>query len=160
GVKLIDFGIAKAVDNLHRTQFGTFKGKLPYAAPEQCRCEPIDRRSDVFSLGTVLYELTTGQRLFTADTELELLRVVSEAVVPRPRLRDKGYPRELEAIVLKALAANPDDRYSSARALRVDLQSFAAARELDLSPLSLARLMESLFGDELGRWRTAERAGV
>ena len=159
-VKLIDFGIAKAANNLSRTRFGLFKGKLPYASPEQCRCELVDRRTDVFSLGVVLYELTTGQRLFTADNEYELIRVVSEAVVPRPRLRDKSYPRDLEAIVLKALAQNRDDRYPSAYALQCDLEAFANRMQLDLSAMSLSRLMERLFADELTRWRSAERAGV
>jgi serine/threonine protein kinase len=158
-VKLIDFGIAKAANNLSRTKFGLFKGKLPYASPEQCRCEPVDRRTDVFSLGVMLYELTTGERLFTADNEYELLRVVSEAVVPRPRLRDKAYPRALEAIVLRALAAKPEDRFPSAQALQHELEMFAAAQQLDLSSMSLARLMESAFDPELMSWQSAERAG-
>ena len=159
-VKLIDFGIAKAVNNLSRTRFGLFKGKLPYASPEQCRCEPLDRRSDVFSLGVLLYELTLGQRLFTADNEYELIRVVSEAVIPRPRLRDKSYPRELEAIVLQALAAVPDQRYESAQALQQALEVFAVKQQLDLSAMSLSRLMETLFNHELLQWRSAERAGL
>jgi serine/threonine protein kinase len=159
-VKLIDFGIAKAANNLSRTRFGLFKGKLPYASPEQCRCELVDRRTDVFSLGVLLYELTTGHRLFTADNEYELIRVVSEAVVPRPRLRDKAYPRDLEAIVLKALAQGRDDRYPSAQALQCDLEAFASRTQLDLSAMSLSRLMERLFADELTQWRSAERAGV
>jgi serine/threonine protein kinase len=158
-IKLIDFGIAKAANNLSRTRFGLFKGRLPYASPEQCRCEPVDRRTDVFSLGVMLYELTTGERLFTADNEYDLLRVVSEAVIPRPRLRDKAYPRALEAIVLQALARDRDDRYPSAQALQHELEVFADALSLDLSATSLSRLMESLFGDELAQWRTAERAG-
>ena len=159
-VKLIDFGIAKAANNLSRTRFGLFKGKLPYASPEQCRCEPIDRRTDVFSLGVMLYELTTGQQLFTADNEYDLLRVVSEAVVPRPRLRDKSYPKELEAIVLKALAHDPDERYESAHALQCDLEVFASKLQLDLSATSLARFMGTVFGSELLQWHSAERAGL
>ena len=158
--KLIDFGIAKAVNNLNHTRFGFFKGKLPYSSPEQSRCEAVDRRSDVFSLGVMLYELTVGERLFTGDNEYELMRVVSEAVVPRPRLRDGSYPPELEAIVLKALAADPAQRYPTARALQNDLEVFASQYRLDLSTLSLARLLESLFRDEVVRWRDAERAGM
>jgi serine/threonine protein kinase len=158
-VKLIDFGIVRAASNLHRTQFGVFRGKLPYASPEQCRCEPLDRRSDVFSLGVVLYELTCGQPPFAAGSEADLLRAVSEAQVARPRLADPSYPRELEAIVMKALAANPDERYPSARALQRDLKAVASQLQLDLSAIALSRLVASVFGPELQQWRDAERAG-
>jgi serine/threonine protein kinase len=159
-VKLIDFGIARAANNLSRTRFGLFKGKLPYASPEQARCEPVDRRTDVFSLGVLLYELTTGQPLFEADTDYELLRLVSEAMVVRPRLRDKAYPRELEAIVLKALARDRDDRYPTTQALQRDLEVFARQRQLDLTAMSLARLMERLFAEELQQWQRAQHAGL
>ena len=158
-VKLIDFGIAKAAGNLHRTQFGLFKGKLPYASPEQCRCEPIDRRSDVFSLGVVLYELTTGERPFAAETEAELLRLVSDAVFAPPRSRDPAYPAALEAIVLRALAADPAQRYATARELQRDLAAFAAAQRLDVSATGLAGLMADSFATELAQWHDAERSG-
>ena len=158
-VKLIDFGIARAAGNLHRTQFGLFKGKLPYASPEQCRCEPLDRRSDVFSLGVVLYELTTGQPPFAADGDRELLRAVSDARVTPPRQIDRSYPRGLEAVVMKALAASPDERYPSARALQRDLKALASELALDLSATGLSRLVAGVFGPELRQWRDAERAG-
>ena len=160
GVKLIDFGIAKAAGNLHRTRFGLFKGKLPYASPEQCRCEPIDRRSDVFSLGVMLYELTTGERPFAADSEAELLRQVSDAAVAPPRSRDPGYPAELEAIVMTALAADPAARFATARAVQRELARFAGARGLDASPAALARLIAGTFGAELIAWHDAERRGT
>jgi serine/threonine protein kinase len=159
-VKLIDFGIAKAANNLSTTRFGLFKGKLPYASPEQCRCEPVDRRTDVYSLGVLLYELTTGHQLFVAESEFELLRLMSEAVVPRPRMRDKAYPRELEQVVLKALARDPADRYQTAEALQRDLEVFAGKARLDLSAFSLSRLMGTLFDDKLGHWQDAKRAGL
>jgi serine/threonine protein kinase len=73
-IKLIDFGIAKAASNLSNTVFGTFKGRLGYASPEQCRCEPVDRRTDVYSLGVMLYELTTGRpAIEVADSEHEIV---------------------------------------------------------------------------------------
>jgi serine/threonine protein kinase len=158
-VKLIDFGIAKAAGNLHRTRFGLFKGKLPYASPEQCRCEPIDRRSDVFSLGVLLYELTTGERPFGADSEHELLRVVSDAVVVAPRSRDRAYPAELEAIVLKALAADPAQRHATAGAVQRELVALAGRLGLDRSATGLAQLMASAFGAELTQWHNAEHRG-
>jgi len=160
GVKLIDFGIAKSANNLSSTRFGLFKGKLPYASPEQCRCEPVDRRTDVFSLGVLLYELTTGFPLFVAESEFELLRLMTEAIVPRPRLRDKAFPRELEKIVLKALARDPADRYQTAQQLQLDLEVFAAKAGHDVSAFSLSRLMSSLFSGELDNWRVARGKGL
>ncbi len=159
-VKLIDFGIAKSANNLSTTRFGLFKGKLPYASPEQCRCEPVDRRTDVYSLGVLLYELTTGFPLFAADSEYELLRLMTEAIVPRPRMRDKSYPRELEQIVLKALAKAPADRYQTAQAMQRDLEVFASKQQLDLSAFSLSRLMAQRFGSELDRWKDSQSAGL
>jgi eukaryotic-like serine/threonine-protein kinase len=160
GVKLIDFGIAKSANNLSSTRFGLFKGKLPYASPEQCRCEPVDRRTDVFSLGVLLYELTTGFPAFAAESEFELLRLMTEAMVPRPRLRDKAYPRELEKIVLKALARDPAERYQTAQQLQLDLEVFAAKAGHDVSAFSLSRLMSSLFSGELDNWRVARGKGL
>jgi serine/threonine protein kinase len=159
-VKLIDFGIAKAANRLSHTRFGIFKGKLPYASPEQCRCEPIDRRTDVYSLGVLLYELTTGFPVFEGSNEFELMRLMSEAVFTRPRMRDKEYPRELEQIVVKALARDPADRYQTAQALQRDLEVFAGRAGLDLSAFSLSRLVEQLFASELARWQDSRRAGM
>nr|HEX4319094.1 serine/threonine-protein kinase [Kofleriaceae bacterium] len=159
-VKLIDFGIAKASGRLSETRFGIFKGKLPYASPEQCRCEPVDRRTDVYSLGALLYELTTGHRAFEATNEYELLRLMTEAMVTTPRMHDKAYPRELERIVLKAMSKEPGDRYQTAQAMQRDLEVFAAQARLDLSAFSLSRLMEQLFEVELANWQDSRRAGL
>jgi serine/threonine protein kinase len=159
-VKVIDFGIAKSAKNLSNTRFGLFKGKLPYASPEQIRCEAVDRRTDVFSLGVLLYELTTGQQLFSAENEYELLRVMTEAIVPLPRLRDKSYPRELEAIVLKALSKERDDRHATAQALQRELEVYASKAQLDLSGFALSRFMARLFDDEVSVWQSARKAGV
>jgi len=159
-VKLIDFGIAKSANNLSHTVFGMFKGRLGYASPEQCRCEPVDRRTDVYSLGALLYELTTGLPVFESTNEFELMRLMSEAVFTRPRMRDKAYPRELEQIVVKALARDPGDRYQTAQALQRDLEVFAGHAGLDLSAFSLSRLVGQLFATELARWQDSRRAGM
>lgn len=139
GIKIVDFGIAKAANV--STSAGTLKGKIPYMSPEQCRGAQLDRRSDVFSIGTLLWELTMGARLFSADNEMALLAKVAEGRVPPPTTINPHYPPTLEAIVLRALAADLDQRYPSARELQLALEDFAHDARL---PLSAARLQPFL----------------
>jgi eukaryotic-like serine/threonine-protein kinase len=120
-VKVLDFGIATAAHRLTRTATGQVKGKFSYMSPEQCRGEGLDLRSDIFSLGVVLFELTTQRRLFKRNNELMVLKAVTELPIPRPTREVPGYPPELEAICLKALAREKDDRYASAEEMRRDL---------------------------------------
>jgi serine/threonine protein kinase len=159
GIKLIDFGIAKAANNLSNTVFGTFKGRLGYSSPEQCRCEPIDRRTDVYSLAIMLYELTTGRPAITADSDHEMVEHMAEARVTPPRAIDPAYPADLEAIVMKGLARDRDHRYPTAEALRHELEVFARSAELRLSDHALSRLMGQLFSEELAPWYRARDSG-
>lgn len=145
-VKVVDFGIAKAATQDHQTRSGTLKGKIPYMSPEQCRGEPVDRRSDIFSLGTVLYELTTGTSLFGRGNELTILRQVADGEVQPPSERRPGYSPDLERIVMKALARDVADRYQTAEKLVDDLEQFAASKKLVMSARAVSRLMEDLFG--------------
>ena len=92
-VKLLDFGIAKASNRFGETRFGTLKGKVPYMSPEQCRGEPLDRRSDIFSLGIMLYELTLGKRLYQGKSDFEVLKQIVEGTVTPPSELDKEYPQ-------------------------------------------------------------------
>src|SRR5690606_1509480 len=103
-VKLVDFGVAKAVGRASEaTRAGQLKGKFGYMSPEQARGRPVDRRSDIFSLGIVLFEVTTGRRLFRGETDLKTLELVLGAQIPRPSTIDPKYPPELERIVMRAL---------------------------------------------------------
>ncbi len=121
-VKVIDFGIARAADSAHRTAPGTVRGKAAYMAPEQCVGDPVDARSDVFSLGVVLYELATGTRCFTGPTDFACMVAIirGEYVAPSALIAD--FPPELERVIRTALAVDPANRYVSAahliRALR------------------------------------------
>jgi serine/threonine protein kinase len=149
-VKLIDFGVAKSRVQLgDQTRSGAIKGKIAYMSPEQALGHPIDSRSDVFAIGTTLYELTTGRRLFKGKTDFETLRLVGTASVELPSAVVHGYPRELEKIVMQALTQRPEDRYQSARALQSDLEAFVHAARLQTSPIALADFMHDLFGDKL-----------
>jgi serine/threonine protein kinase len=137
-VKIVDFGIAKATTKTRVTRTGTLKGKPSYMSPEQCRVAEIDRRSDVFTLGILLYEATTLRRLFSGPNDYAIMNMVAAAEFARPSEIDEDYPPQLEAIVLGALQRDPDRRYTTARAMQADLEAFAAAQGLSLSPLALA----------------------
>src|SRR4029077_12541757 len=122
-IKLCDFGIAKAASKASRTQSGALKGKMQYMSPEQAWGKAIDRRSDLFSLGVVLHELLTGERLFKGDTDINILEKVRNVDVAPPSRTNSEVSQSLDAVVLKALAKDPDERYANASDLLRDLDS-------------------------------------
>ncbi len=123
-VKLIDFGIAKAAGKASKTQQGILKGKFGYMSPEQVRGLPLDRRSDIFAVGIVLYELLTAERLFVGESDFSTLEKVRNVEILPPSTYNRRIPEELERIVLKALAKDVEDRYQNAIDLHDDLQAF------------------------------------
>jgi eukaryotic-like serine/threonine-protein kinase len=128
-VKIVDFGVAKAVarSDHQPTHAGHLKGKVLFMAPEQAFCDEVDRRTDVFALGIVLYQLTTGSHPFRADNELATLaRITSPEPVPAPVTLVPDYPPELAAVVMKALAKERDQRFDSMRDLADALEIVAA----------------------------------
>jgi len=149
GVKVLDFGIAKAERRLSQTQGNAVKGKLSYMAPEQMQGRPIDRRTDVYSLGVLLYELTTGQRPFRGPNEAALMQAVLDQPVTPPQRLLPGYPKTLSAVVLKALSRDVEKRFQSAQELQGALEECAQGLGLRLSSLSLSRFMQELFGDRV-----------
>jgi serine/threonine-protein kinase len=151
-VKLLDFGIAKATQRTVETQAGIIKGKFAYMAPEQCRGRDVDRRSDVFSLGIILYEITTQHRCFRAESDFDTMHRIVTGDVVRPTRLVQGYPQALEAIVMKALAIDPNQRYQSAGALLEAIESFAVSARMSLSTMSLGRFMREMFGETPEPW--------
>jgi serine/threonine protein kinase len=145
GVKIIDFGIAKAARRQTETRAGTLKGKVSYMSPEQCMGGSIDCRSDVFALGILLWELTVGRRLFDAESEYMLLRQIVDEDAPRPSSVKRGYPSALETIVMGALRRNRDERYGSAQEMQLELEEFARRRGLGVSTVGLSRYVRELF---------------
>ncbi len=150
-VKLIDFGIAKAANKMMKTQAGILKGKFGYMSPEQVRGLPLDWRSDIFAAGIVLYELLTGERLFTGESDYSVLEKVRTAAVPRPSTVRQTLQPALERIVLKALAKDPDDRYPHASELVADLQRYLLAQEKLFTREDLAAFMKTTFAEEFER---------
>lgn len=142
-VKLTDFGIAKAGNKL--SQAGSLKGKFAYMSPEQSRGEDIDARSDIFALGIVLWELLTGGRLFEADSDIQLLRVVQTRAIAPPRRLNPDVPEELDRIVLKALERDPAARYQTAQELERALWQVVAANARSVEDTDLPAYLRQLY---------------
>jgi serine/threonine-protein kinase len=156
-VKLLDFGIAKATARSIETQSGIIKGKFAYMAPEQCRGRDVDRRSDVFSLGIILYEISTQHRCFRADSDFDTMHRIVTGDVVRPTRLIQGYPQALEAIVMKALAVDANQRYQSAGLLLEAIESFAVSARMSLSTMALGRFMRDMFGEMPEPWTSAAK---
>ncbi|HEX5064187.1 MAG TPA: protein kinase [Kofleriaceae bacterium] len=144
-VKLIDFGIAKAKVRTTNTATGFIKGKAGYMAPEQARGYEVDRRSDVFALGVLVYELTTQTRAFQADTHFETMHRTMQGQVEAPSKRVPDYPAALEDVVMTALELDPDDRFQDAESMRVAFEQIARELGLALGDAPVMRALESLF---------------
>jgi serine/threonine protein kinase len=139
-VKLLDFGVATAIGT---TSFDALAGKLGYMSPEQIHRQPLDGRSDIFSLGVVLWELAARRQLFRRATDKETLVAVLEAEIPA--LEPYGIPRELEAVIRKALARAPGERYREARELEAALEEAMARLGTPLNPQQLANLVRTVL---------------
>jgi serine/threonine protein kinase len=159
-VKLVDFGIAKAAWRTSETRAGQLKGKFAYMSPEQARGEEIDRRSDIFSAGILLYELTTRRKLFVGNNELAVLSQVQRCDHPPPSAKVPGYPPELERIVMRALKPRPADRYQTAQDLQLELEELAARGGLVVSQSEIGQYLREVFGLTDPGWRESLEAGV
>ncbi|MBI3182089.1 MAG: serine/threonine protein kinase [Myxococcales bacterium] len=146
-VKLTDFGIAKAGDKL--TVPGTLKGKFAYMSPEQARGEEVDARSDVFSLGVVLWEILTGGRLFEDQGEIAVLRAVQHRVIAAPARINSEVPAELDAIVMKALERDVAVRFQTAQELEHELARHVLAHAQGIEDTDVAAYLRKLFGAEV-----------
>src|SRR5688572_21133608 len=142
-VKIIDFGIAKT--NTSETQTGTIKGKVAYMSPEQLLARGIDERSDIFSSVVALLELLTGRPLYLRDNEGATLYAIMNDPIRAPSRLRPDIPRDLDDIVMRALARTPADRYDTAEEMGMDLERFLAAQP-KYDSRAVARMLEGLFG--------------
>ncbi|WP_164013360.1 serine/threonine protein kinase [Pyxidicoccus trucidator] len=150
-VKILDFGIAKAANQVGQTRTGEIKGKLSYMSPEQCLGTPLDCRSDIFSLGVVLYEWLTGFKLFTGESEVAVMRSITEGKIYAPSYFREDLPERLELILMKALERDKDKRYQTAAQMQKDLDAFLDAYEFTPTPLHLSNFLKQLFEEEQRR---------
>ena len=141
-VKMLDFGIAQALMKF-TSEIGVLKGKFSYMSPEQIRGMPVDARTDIFSAGIILHEMLTTEKLFRGDTEFALMEKVRKAEVAPPSKFNRRVTPELDAIVLKALARDVQDRYQTAEAFAEDLRRLLVGYRFD--PRELQELLRGLF---------------
>lgn len=146
-IKVIDFGIAKAETQAEATKAGTLKGKFGYMSPEQAEGYAIDSRTDVFSLGIILWELLANERLFAGGNEAAILRKIRECQIPPISKFNPSVPRELESIVLKALAKDKSLRYQKASDLNRDLNRYLNTYYPDFSPGDLSLFVKQAFSE-------------
>ncbi|MGE0790254.1 MAG: serine/threonine-protein kinase [Sandaracinaceae bacterium] len=150
-IKLIDFGIAKAASRNTKTQAGVLKGKFGYMSPEQVRGLPIDHRSDVFAASTCLHEMLTGERLFVGESDFSTLEKVRNADVAPPSTLVADIPKDLEDIVLRGLAREPEDRWQTAGEMQEELQRFIALQRPPFGTSKLNTWMRTAFAPELAK---------
>lgn len=148
-LKIVDFGIAKAESKMETTRAGTLKGKFGYMSPEQAEGHQVDLRTDIFSLGIILWELLADDRLFVANNEINTLKKIRDCQIPSLRKIDPNIPLELERIANKALARDRNLRYQTAAALHRDLNRFLNRQYPDFSARDFSVFIMTLFSDEI-----------
>jgi serine/threonine-protein kinase len=150
-VKIIDFGLAKAANRVSKTAAGVVKGKLAYMSPEQAVGNALDRRSDLFALGTTLWEITVDRRLFKGSDDIDTLKRVHAADVPDPTRLVEGFPGHLWNVLRKALAREAAQRYQTGLEMARDLDGCARAEGRAVTPQIVAEIMAALFSHEQQR---------
>ncbi|HNN93550.1 MAG TPA: serine/threonine-protein kinase, partial [Pseudomonadota bacterium] len=148
-VKISDFGIAKVAERASAQSTGTVKGKLAYMSPEQITGQPLDGRTDIYSMGIVFWELLTRHRLFFGPDEHDVIRRVRDGIVPSPRQYNQDLPEEVEKIVMKMLVANRSQRYQSAGEV---VRALCALPQYNYDAQALGEYMRALFPEETRNW--------
>ena len=157
--KVTDFGVAKALGKSHLTLTGQIKGKISYMAPEQLTAPAsVDRRADVFALGCVLYEITTGHRPFPGTNDAQIVSAILLGQVAPPHKLDPAYPPQLEGIITRALAVDPAARYQTAEELRLAIEEYLASSGPPLGARAVAELVRERCAGELEQRREQVRA--
>jgi serine/threonine-protein kinase len=146
-IKIVDFGLAKANSQLERSEPGIIKGKFSYLSPEAASGLEVDARTDIFAVGIILWELLTGLRLFLGESDFQTVKQVQQAVVPSVSAINPNVPPDLERILAKALARDPNDRYRTARDLGQDLSKFMFSLGVPVSAFDIAQIVQSVTKD-------------
>ncbi len=149
-VKLLDFGVAKATQaGSEETFSGDLKGKFSYMSPEQTHQDKLDRRSDVFAMGIITWEMLTGRRLFKRKSNLEIMKAITSGDVPPPSRYAGGIDGELDGIIARALAVERESRFETAHDFFESLRSYSASRDLRVDATAVSRFISRIAGDTL-----------
>lgn len=160
-VKMVDFGVAKALGRAGgETTAGQLKGKVPYMSPEQALGKKIDRRTDVFAMGIVLYRLTTGLHPFLGETDIVTMKnIISRPVLP-PRMKNPSFPAELERVLLTCLKKDPNERYQTMLELDAAIERVLALAGASVVDDDIGAFVRSVMGDRGQKRRAALRDAV
>lgn len=150
-VKVTDFGLAKATTQLEKTDPGVVKGKFSYLSPEAAWGQPVDERTDVFGLGIVLWEMLAGRRLFLGETDYQTVKLVQRAEVPSIQLLNPEVDDAFEALLEKALARDPNDRFASAREFGDALAGYLFSQQMKVTSYDLAALVKTAISERKRR---------
>jgi serine/threonine protein kinase len=161
-VKIVDFGLAKANSQLERSEPGIIKGKFSYLSPEAAQGLPVDGRTDIFAVGIILWELLAGRRLFMGETDLETVRMVQSARVPSIRQFNAKVSKDLEEVMMRALAGDPARRYQSARDFGRDLNQILFHLGRSVSSFDIAQLVDPirLEREEAKRLKKVDKGSI
>ncbi len=154
-VKIVDFGIAKAAMNISHTMAGILKGKIAYMSPEQAMGKTVDQRTDIFSTGILLYEALVGSKLYTGESQFEVLKKIRTTTITADNLPD-AIPQALRPILAKALAYEVEDRYQTAADFQIDLTKYLYSTYADFSPRKLAAFIKEVFREDIMRERESK----
>jgi len=152
-VKVMDFGIAKAMNSSLETRTGVLKGKVGYMAPEQARGERVDRRADIFSVGVMLWEAAVGRRLWKGLAEVTVLHKLLNGEIPRPRQMRPDISDRLETICLRALAVDREYRYGTSAELQADLEELIDGPGMRTSVREIGRMVAQQFAEDRAKLR-------
>jgi serine/threonine-protein kinase len=147
-VKVLDFGLAKATSQLESTDPGLIKGKFAYLSAEAAHGLDVDKRADIFSAGTVLWEMVTGKRLFKGETDFDTVMNVRDAPVPPASSINPDVPVELDAILEKALQKDPDKRYQDAAEMGNDIMKMLFSKQMAVTSYDVAKIVQSIVAAE------------
>jgi eukaryotic-like serine/threonine-protein kinase len=159
-VKLVDFGLAKANSQIESTDPGVVKGKFSYLSPEAASGLEVDRRADIFAIGILLWEMFTGRRLFYGDTDYQTVELVRQARIPSVAALNPDVEPELEAVVRKALARDPVDRYQEAADLGDALAQYLFSRRMKVTSRDIASLVRDVQIEQARRRSLAPQESI
>jgi eukaryotic-like serine/threonine-protein kinase len=159
-VKLVDFGLAKANSQIESTDPGVVKGKFSYLSPEAASGREVDHRADIFAIGILLWEMFTGRRLFYGDTDYQTVELVRQARIPSVAALNPDVDPELEAVVRKSLARDPNDRYQEAADLGDALSQYLFSRRMKVTARDIAALVRDVQIEQARRRSLAPQESI